>query len=264
MNASKISTKWSRLSTTRNKIIFWSLLLLLASWNYYRDFFDLTSAFLLAFLITGEILAMLLIGYFLISKTAKFPKIIFWSWTVGFTFLRWAMVFFILQHHLPDWTVFHYPERAVFFLFFTSAAIIFIGYSYSIYEWGLAAKLEYAAKAKKVPSEFQHPVQIRSEGRNIRLLPHEILYLEAKGEYVNYVTRNSSHMSFQRMKTAEEELKEFGLIRAHRSYIINPLNIKSYSSGELIMSNDHQIPISNTYRDKTMEALGANDKKDKL
>ncbi|MEM9363124.1 MAG: LytTR family DNA-binding domain-containing protein [Bacteroidota bacterium] len=260
MNASKISIKWSRLTTPRNKIIFWSILLVLAAWNYYSDFFELTSAFLLAFLITGEILAMLFIGYFSISKTTKFPKFIFWSWTTGFTLLRWTIVFFILQHHLPDWTVFHYPERAVFFLFFTSAAIIFIGYSYSIYEWGLAVKLEYATRSKNLPNEFQHPVQIRSEGRNIRLLPHEILFLEAKGEYVLYVTNHSKHMCFQRMKTAQEELREYGLFRAHRSYIINPLNTKSYSSNELTMSNGKKIPIGLTYKDELMEVLKVQEK----
>ncbi|MEM9077360.1 MAG: LytTR family DNA-binding domain-containing protein [Bacteroidota bacterium] len=260
MNASKISIKWSRLATSRNKIIFWSILLVLSAWNYYRDFFDSTSALLLAFLITGEILAMLSIGYFSISKTTKFPKFIFWSWTIGFTFLRWAVVFFILQYHLPDWTVFHYPERAVFFLFFTSAAIIFIGYSYSIYEWGLAAKMEFASKAKNFTPEIQHPVQIRSEGKTIRILPHEILFLEAKGEYVLYVTNHSKHMCFQRMKTAQNQLKQYGLVRAHRSYIINPMNTKSYSSNELEMNNGKKIPIGLTYKDELMEVLKVQEK----
>ena len=248
MNSRKISTKWSWLNTRRNQTFFWGLLLVLASWNYYRDFFSMFHALLLGILLTAETIGMLFVGYFQLSKSVKFPKVEFWAWVLVFSILRWIVVFFILQHYLPDWTVFHYPERSIFYLFFTSAALLFIGYSYSIYEWGLAAKMEFATKSKNFTREIQHPVQIRSEGKNIRILPQEILYLEAKGEYVLYVTNNSNHMCFQRMKTAQEELKEYGLLRAHRSYIVNPINIKSYSSTELVMANEKNIPIGNTYK----------------
>ncbi|MEM6895087.1 MAG: LytTR family DNA-binding domain-containing protein [Bacteroidota bacterium] len=260
MNTGKISTNWSKLNTRRNKTLLWILLLFLASWNYYREFFLPIYAILLAMLISGETFGMFAVGYFQLSKSPKFPKYAFWSWTVGFTVLRWLVVYFFLQHHLPEWTVFHYPERSVFYLFFTSAAFIFIGYSYSIYEWGLAAKTEYVSKINKIGKDYQHPVQIRSEGKTVHLLPQEIIYLEAKGEYVNYVTRNSNHMCFQRLKTAEKELKEYGLLRAHRSYIVNPLNIKAFSSSEIVMNNADVVPVSNSYKTDLMEKLKADSK----
>ncbi|MEM8509021.1 MAG: LytTR family DNA-binding domain-containing protein [Bacteroidota bacterium] len=261
MNSTKISMKWIRLNSSKKKSILWGMVLLLASWNYYRDFFTLIEAFLLAVLLTLLVVGMLGIGYFRLSKSKKFPKLQFWSFTVAFTLSRFCIVYFILQHYLPDWTVFHYPARATLFLFVTSAVLIFLGYSYSIYEWGLAAKMEYASLMKNTETALQHPLQIRSEGKTIRLLPQDILYLEAKGEYINYVTLTKNYMCFQRMKTAESELKTYGFHRTHRSFIINPLHVISFSTSELTMQGHKGLPISKTYRSAVMAALKGKIKK---
>ncbi|MEM9868938.1 MAG: LytTR family DNA-binding domain-containing protein [Bacteroidota bacterium] len=236
------------------------LLLVLAAWNYYREFFRLDQALSLGFLLALETFGMLAVGYFWLSKSPKFPRVSFWIWTLIFTLLRWLVVFFILQHHLPNWTVFHYPDRAVVYLLSTSATLIFLGYSYSIYEWGLAARMEYISKTKNTFGNFQSPIQIRSEGKTIRLLPHEIFYLEAKGEYVNYITRNANYMCFQRMKVAESKLGEYGFLRAHRSFIINPMAVKSFSSHKLEMEDHKEIPIGNTYKTGLINVLRVHEK----
>ena len=62
-------------------------------------------------------------------------------------------------------------------------------------------------------------------------------------------------MCFQRMKTAEQELKKYGLLRTHRSYIVNPLFVASYSSQALILKNHQEIPISNSYRELFLQNL---------
>ncbi len=255
MNTPKFSIKWLRLNSLGKKSVFWSLLLTLAAWNYYRDFFNLLEALLLALLLTAEVVGMLSIGYFKLSKSKKFPRLQFWSFALAFTVLRFLIVYFILQHYLPDWTVFHYPARATVFLFVTSAIFIFLGYSYSIYEWGLAAKQEYVTLTKNEGEPLQPPLQIRSEGKTVRLLPQDIVYLEAKGEYINYVTYTKGYMCFKRMKAAEDELKVYGFHRTHRSFIVNPINITSFSATELVMRDNRTIPISKTYRASLMEVL---------
>ncbi|PRX56856.1 LytR/AlgR family response regulator transcription factor [Flagellimonas meridianipacifica] len=255
MKLTLFSMKWFLLDSPIKKVCFWGILLLLASWNYYTDFFQPFQAFLMAILLTCQVIGMVLIGYLWLGKQKKFPRITFWSITLAFTIFRFLIVFFILQYKLPEWTVFHHPDRVGFYLFFTSAAFIFFGYSYSIYEWGLAARQDYKDSMAISGKSIQPPIVIRSEGKTVRLLPQDIIYLEANGEYVKYCTKGKNHMCFQRMKTAEHELKNYGLLRAHRSYIVNPLFVESYSSNLLILKNNQEIPISNSYRDLFLKTL---------
>jgi len=255
MKSQRFSMKWFRLDSLTKRIIFWGTLTLLASWNYYRDFFELDRAFLLGLLLTAQVVGMVLLGYLWLSKWKKFPRLIFWSVTLAFTLCRFLVVFFVLQYKLPEWTVFHHPDRVGPFLFFTSAAFIFLGYSYAIYEWGIAAREEYQNLMEQPGPKIQSPILIRSEGKTIRLLPQDILYLEAKGEYINYCTAGKNHMYFQRMKHAENKLQDYGFTRAHRSFIVNPIHVRSYSNNEISMSDGKVIPISKTYQEDILERL---------
>ena len=255
MNLANISTKWKEFYSRRKWILWAIIILLLFSWNYYSDYFSILPSVFLSFLLVLELILMIGIGYVQLSKKPKFPRWEFGLWTLAFSVFRWLVVFFVLQHYLPDWTVFHYPGRSVFYLVLTSMAFIFTGYSYSIYEWGLAARNEFALKTSSQNSILTHPVKIRSEGKTVHLLPQEIIYLEAKGEYINYITTQSNHMCFQRMKAAETQLKHYGLMRAHRSFIINPIKILSHTSTELTMSNNQKIPISATYRNELLKSI---------
>ncbi|MEO0573442.1 MAG: hypothetical protein AAF039_17200, partial [Bacteroidota bacterium] len=126
------SMKWLRLDTLWKKVVFWGTLLLLCCWNYYNDFFEWMEALVMALILTLQVVGMILFGYLWLSRRQKFPQLIFWTITLGFTVSRFLIVFFILQYHLPDWTVFHHTDRVGPFLFITSAILIFLGYSYSI------------------------------------------------------------------------------------------------------------------------------------
>ncbi|MEM9324392.1 MAG: LytTR family DNA-binding domain-containing protein [Bacteroidota bacterium] len=244
-----------KLNTPKQRAVLWGILLLLASWNYYTDFFDSTEALFWAVVLTAEVAGMLLVGYRVISRFKRFPVVYFVGWTLFFTLCRFLVVFFVLQYHLPGWTVFHDPIRSIPFLGLTSAVLLFLGYSYSIYEWGLAARKEYSELIGNQASDYAHPIVIKSEGSLVRLLPQDILYVEARGEYISYVTHNKSYLSFQRMKKADTELREHGFQRAHRSYILNPINIRSLASQEAVMTNDKSIPISKTYKEAVTDAF---------
>ena len=255
MKLAGFSMKWFRLDSILKKVLFWGTLLLLASWNYYTEFFRTFPAFYMALLLTCQVVGMVLIGYLWLGRQKKFPRLIFWGITIVFTVLRYLIVLFILQYKLPEWTVFHHPDRVGFYLFFTSAAFIFFGYSYSIYEWGLAARDEYkdlmAVSAKKI----EQPIVIRSEGKTVRILPQDLIYIEAHREYLKFFTQEKTHKCLQLMKTAEQELKKYCLLRTHRSYIVNPLFVASYSSQALILKNHQEIPISNSYRELFLQTL---------
>ena len=255
MNRGLFSTKWIQFRTFRQKVLFWGIFLLLASWNYYTDFFAVMESLLWGTVLTLQVVGMVLVGYASLSKYKRFPTSYFLGWTMAFTMSRFLVVFFVLQDHLPEWTVFHDPVRSTPFLAFTSAMFLFLGYSYSIYEWGLAAREEYKKLTGDRPSDYAHPILIKAEGSLVRLLPQDILYIEARGEYINYVTQVKSYLVFQRLKKAEEELEEYGFRRAHRSYILNTMNIRSIAVQEAIMVNEDRIPISKTYKEAVAKAF---------
>ncbi len=240
----------------KEKAFLWSSILLAAAWTYYDDFFEPWPALVLALVLTSQVVGMLFIGYFFLGTREKFPRIQFWLLASGFTLVRFLVVFFVLQHHLPEWTVFHYPGRSLFFLFFTSAAFLFIGYSYAIYEWGLAAREKFVSTEKKEALQFEHPITIRSGGTTVHLLTTDILYLEANGEYVNYHTVNGNYLCFQRMKQAERELKAHAFVRVHRSYIVNPEHVQTSTHSEIGLKNGVRIPISKGYKEQALSAIG--------
>lgn len=82
----------------------------------------------------------------------------------------------------------------------------------------------------------------------------KVNYVEA-GKLKNYVLRNS-------MKTIEESARSHGLVRCHRSYIVNPKHVSVLRKdpeglivAELDVPGVPAIPVSKRYYDKVSEML---------
>ncbi|MFS4418100.1 LytR/AlgR family response regulator transcription factor [Maribacter sp. 2307ULW6-5] len=238
------------------KCLAWSLFWFLPFFFWYRQFFAMDVSIVLAITLTIFIGGMLFTGYFLIGKRKKFPRLFFWGSVVVFSTFRFCLVYFVLQHKVGIDSVFHYPERAIYFIVMSSAAFVFWGYSYTIYEWGLAAKEKYLRENKNLASKIiTQPIVIRSGGKNVHLLPSDILYLEASGEYVNYITENGNFLCFQRMKKAETDMMGYGFLRIHRSTIINKKHLKSFSTTELELKNGKKFSISAKFKDQFLNKI---------
>lgn len=231
------------------------MLLILSFFLWYNRFFPFWQAILLSLFLAAEICGMMYIGYFKLTKKKIFPRYEFWSWVLLFSTIRLLVVYFVIQHNVPIDTVFRHPERAIYFIVATSAGFIFCGYCYSIYKWGLAAKEKFITESTKDNKDRNHPISIRSNGKTVYLMTSDVLYLEANGEYVKYVCKHGNFMSFQRMKRVAEDLKKYGFVRIHRSYIVNSVHIVSASSSKLILPNAVELPVSKAYKESLKQLL---------
>lgn len=226
----------------------WISLLWVSSLVYYYEFFSGSLPFILASFITILIVSMLLVGYLQLGVKIKFPVWPFIFFVVFFSVIRFVYIYAFLSLHLPEYTLFHYPIRAIPAVIFGSASLLFMGYSYAIYEWGLAAREKYMAKSFTEVQNFEQPLILRNGGKTSYVLPQDIIYVSANGEYINYHTARKKYMCFQRLKEAEIALRELGFQRCHRSYIVNLNHLESVASTEVTLTENIILPLSKTYK----------------
>lgn len=103
----------------------------------------------------------------------------------------------------------------------------------------LAHNLVPGAQKKKI-------VLTDMEGLHIIDIP-EILWCHANGSYTEFVMQDGEKITVSKhLKTYERMLTEHGLMRVHRSYLVNIYNISKIerSKGELRMKNGETLPIS--------------------
>jgi lysylphosphatidylglycerol synthetase-like protein (DUF2156 family) len=248
MNGLKNSIKRSPFSHITSRGWLWIMVLYVLSVFYYVEFFTWHLAIFLAVYITLVIVAMLMIGYSKLGAKSSFPTINFIIWILVFSAIRYIYVYFFLSHHLPEYTVFHHVRRVLPTVIFTSAFTLFLGYTYAVYEWGLAAREKHKQQAKEKSKDFNQPIIVRADGANVYLLPQDIYYISANGEYVNYHLEGKTYTVFKRLKEVASEMKFYGFKRNHRSYIVNTEFIESISTQEIILKNSIKLPLSKTYK----------------
>lgn len=250
MNSLKNSMKKHLFSRITRRGWIWISILYVGSILFYLEFFTWLPAIFLGLYMTIVLVSMLLVGYINLGHRSRFPTLVFSIWVAIFSIARYVYIYYFLSRHLPEHTIFHYVDRVIPTVIFTSASMIFLGYSYAIYEWGLAAREKYKDKLDKTTSSFKQPLILRADGSNIYVLPEDITYISANGEYVNYHTDRKKYMVFKRLKDVEQEMKSHGFLRNHRSYIVNPDYIVAISKTEIQLKDDTMVPLSKSYRDR--------------
>jgi len=100
----------------------------------------------------------------------------------------------------------------------------------------------------------QHPAQpendfifLKKEGQMIRIDLHDIIFVEAVGDYLNVETRNSKHLSYMSMKKMIALLPAKRFARIHKSYIVNLAKVSAIDTGRVYLG-DKSFPIGATYR----------------
>jgi two-component system LytT family response regulator len=98
-------------------------------------------------------------------------------------------------------------------------------------------------------------------GQGIYFLPvKDILYCEADSNYTQIIaTQNRHYLLTRTLREVQEVLEEHGLMRVHRQYVVNLDHIKLLMKGEgtyLVMTNDVNIPVGRSQRDKLVQRFG--------
>lgn len=100
---------------------------------------------------------------------------------------------------------------------------------------------------------IQH-LMVRSNKKNYRINFDELLYLEAQGDYVRFVTADKSLMVHGTLKDFISLIPENLFGRIHKSYVIS-LSKVEYTEGNQVKIGEHKLPVSLSYKDELLRKL---------
>jgi len=99
-------------------------------------------------------------------------------------------------------------------------------------------------------------LMVRANKKNYRLSFDEIIYLEAQGDYVRFVTDSQPLMVHGTLKEFFEQLPEKRFERIHKSYVIS-LSKVLYVEGNQVTLGSYKLPVSLRFKDALMKKLNA-------
>lgn len=105
-------------------------------------------------------------------------------------------------------------------------------------------KLREVLKHVMEKSTGKHQLMLKSDGEDLRLNVTDIQYFEAQNQYVMVYTTQSSHLVRANLGDFEEQLKNDGFFRIHRSYLISLAKVKKIVKSDVIMESGVGLPIS--------------------
>jgi len=88
---------------------------------------------------------------------------------------------------------------------------------------------------------------IRINGKYVRVLFSEIIYVVSRQNYVQLVTIDKNYVILNTMKQMEQALPEDMFCRIHRSYIVSLNHITSFDN-ESVFLGDQELPLRDHYR----------------
>jgi len=233
---------------------FWSIDFLDAGRD--RHSFDIT----IITLICLGVICGLRVAFYFLFRNRPLKKDLYIAWCLGEILIssQFAALFMYLTYHgeLPFFNV-------------LSKCILLIGLSF-IFPYlilYLAISLHGERSRKEETADESSLIRFHDESQKLKFViaAQAVLYIESEENYVrihylegekisNYVLRST-------MKKVEMLCLKHGLVRCHRSYLVNPAHIKILrkdKEGLIIAELDIQtppIPVSKTYYDKVSALL---------
>ena len=119
-----------------------------------------------------------------------------------------------------------------------------------------SGQAESTSPGKHEPSAFTgNCIFLKTDYKIQKIFLEEILYIEAKQNYISVVTRSEKIMSLQNIKNIEDKLPPGKFIRVHKSYIVSLDKINTIEKSRIHIDNT-LIPIGDIYRDAFLKKIG--------
>lgn len=118
-----------------------------------------------------------------------------------------------------------------------------------------ALRLDEALEAHAGDLRGDAPLAIRDGQRIVRVLPAEICWIDAAGDYVCIHTDRETHVLRASMRELEQRLDPRRFPRIHRSVIVNAARVtalRPHLNGEYFLTLDsgQELKLSRSYRDR--------------
>ena len=144
--------------------------------------------------------------------------------------------------------------KCIFSFITTHAELAIDGYDYQPFRYILKTAPEPVIKRKIQETLQEYSKQskclnVAYKGIQRAVLISDIYLIEIKGHCMNIILDNDEILWNKPLNDIEKELKQYGLIRCHRSFIVALSHIKELSSKEIKMKNGSYIPIGRMYKD---------------
>lgn len=97
---------------------------------------------------------------------------------------------------------------------------------------------------------------IKSEGRLVKIVLNEILYIEAQGDYLKIVIPENSYTTQATLKSMDEILDKQLFFRVQRSFILNIEAVKTVSGNMIELTNGKSIAIALNKKEEFFKLLG--------
>lgn len=97
---------------------------------------------------------------------------------------------------------------------------------------------------------------IKSDGKLIKIMLDEILYVEAQGDYLKFVLTNDAYTTYTTLKSMEDVLKLPKFFRVQRSFILNLESVRSINGNMVELVNGKTISIALNKKEELYQLLG--------
>ena len=105
------------------------------------------------------------------------------------------------------------------------------------------------------PPSSRDFIFVRSGYKSVKVNVPDILYVEGMKEYVVFYTKEKKYTKLDRMRNIENQLRNQGFIRIHKSYIVSVKNINAVF-GNIVEVNGVELPVGRSYKEKVSIILG--------
>jgi len=114
------------------------------------------------------------------------------------------------------------------------------------------------ARGKNTPSKIESVnggnIFIKVDSELINITTSEILWIEALGDYVNFITPEKKYVVLSTLKNIELKLPPNEFIRVHRSYLVRIDRIKKIAE-DIILVENKMIPVSKSFKKELLDRL---------
>ena len=104
------------------------------------------------------------------------------------------------------------------------------------------------------PSNETAPIYIKSGYKHVKINPDDILYIESVKDYIKIFTVGDTVLAKYRISDMEAELAGKGFLRIHRSFIVNPKHLSSFTASDVEIGKT-ELPIGESYKAMVMKQL---------
>ncbi len=109
-------------------------------------------------------------------------------------------------------------------------------------------------KARLEQTEEVAELFVKESGVWVKILLSDLLFVEAKGNYLHFETRSGTHLIRQTLQECCEGLPSY-FSRTHKSYLVNTRAIERIDTAQVVVGG-RAIPVSSSYKSELFAALG--------